>query len=209
MITDRSTFATAQENMTYDEQLLALTTKDHHPRLRLYLWPQTSMTYPMRSRKLFQTNTSIDHSPRITGGGILVHHHHDIVWAYTESIAHHPEHHPLKTKLTHLSQWIKHSFDSCNVSLSATPSQSIIKDPTYCLTYESPFELYDQGEKVSGMAIRKFRTTLIVQGIIHLHKTPATVAIPSLQLPQSKGVHSQKISPPLLIQRLFENFNLS
>ena len=206
MITLTAAFQTAKENMHFDETLLQHCQADGQPRLRIYTWNTSSLTYPKRSASLFDAYQTLDHSDRLTGGGIVCHAKNDLVWTFAQPIPNIKT--PLKTCLCALSDWIKTSLARHNLQVEKTIPTPIEKNILYCLTYESPYELYHNGQKIAGIAIRKFQNTHLVQGIIHREISPSFPELTALSLPKTQGLQAPHLTPEKLSQTLFENFTL-
>jgi lipoate-protein ligase A len=175
VIQNTQVFATATENMAFDVHLLELTQKDQKDRLRIYPWPQLSITVPLRSQ-VPEPLRHIDHAQRPSGGGLLVHFPQDLVWSYTTLL------HPPKSVLKKCSTWIIESAKSHQLPLTDSPIYT--QNIEFCHTYINPYESWILDHKFSGMAIRRFKESLLIQGIVHLNTQEATQAW-KRQLPEA------------------------
>jgi lipoate-protein ligase A len=159
-------FETAKENMAYDTQLL-MHLPDDRPMVRVYLWQTPGITVSFKQTCPAHM-AHIDHAIRPTGGGIVYHSPGDVVFALA-SHNHVPKQKPTHI-LTMISSKINHALALANVSLDAGPLPGL-KDPSFCQTYPTPFELSVNGKKICGLTIRQFKTNWLVQGIIHASPT--------------------------------------
>jgi lipoate-protein ligase A len=159
-----STFNTAPENMKEDERLFQSLSKGNSYIFRLYRWKTTGITYP-KGRPLDKALMSFDHSERLTGGGIVFHAPGDILFSLGFFHSHKG---PLKPLLTQVVNDIADIFLKAGLHPTFQPQKNPTFSPTYCTTYHSPFELYVHDEKVLGLAIRRVKDKLFIQGVIHI-----------------------------------------
>jgi lipoate-protein ligase A len=159
----RNSFPTAAQNMTFDGELLTKTLHDKETRIRLYCWESPGITYP-RQRPIAPEWETFDHGERPSGGGLVFHMPGDVVWAIATPIT---KGSTLSSYIEHAITWIERALLPCNIELHSHP-QSRPADIRYCNTYESPFERYLGTEKVLGIALRRHRSAVLLQGVIHL-----------------------------------------
>ena len=174
----RDSFATAAQNMRFDEHLLETFLKNSRdPVFRFYEWQNRGLTY---SEKRIPDSAllSIDHSPRVTGGGVVFHGPGDIVFSIIMGTKdpRFPKH--LKGKMVWVSDYVRTLFENVGVSLTMGSTNTMAQDIMFCNSYYNPYELYFGQEKVCGIALRKYRDAVVFQGVIHL--TSSFVHFPEL-----------------------------
>lgn len=160
-------FDTAQENMQWDaEQSLEFEAGYRQPVGRIYRWKNPGITIPQTKVGLW-TPLDCDWAPRITGGGVVFHCPGDIVFliAVHESESDWPR--SMKERLRRIQQWIVHHCEDEGFDVNCTNPSTGVVDHTYCQQYPNTFELDYQGSKCLGLAVRKFRTHWVVQGVLH------------------------------------------
>ena len=161
-------FSSAEENMKFDEKILD-EIKENERVERFYIWKKPGITYSFK-QQCPNNLKHIDHSVRLTGGGIVFHSPGDIVFSIASS-SNDPEYPKKPTeKLIILSQRIVKAMESSGIQLDQTMS-STKKDLTYCQTYPTPFEIAINQIKVCGLTIRQFKSKWLIQGIIHTQQT--------------------------------------
>ncbi len=161
---DHTAYSTAAENMAYDVKLLTKTSQDATTRIRVYTWKTPGITYP-KQRPIAAPWTGFDHGERPTGGGIVFHVPGDIVWSIATPLT---KGTTLTAFIERAVAWVETGLRLHGIQLHAiTPAPQT--DIRYCNTYESPFERYLGSEKVLGIALRRYRRTILLQGVIHLN----------------------------------------
>ncbi len=164
-------FKTAVDNMAYDEKLLKqLLQPDFSAThvLRTYLWPDIpGITYPGRIEPPSGLQ-HYDHSSRITGGGIVFHCPGDILFTYAAQYSK-----PIKPVLELFKTLIKNNLNHHGINVSEADSPPGKTHLDFCATYHSPYELYVHHHKILGLAVRRFKNTFIIQGILHNQPTAA------------------------------------
>lgn len=164
----RDSFATAAQNMRFDEELLAtFLMSSGDPVFRFYEWQNRGLTY---SEKRIPDSPllSIDHSPRVTGGGVVFHGPGDIVFSIIMSAKDPRFPRQLKGKMVWVSDYVRTLFENVGVLLTMGSANTMAQDIMFCNSYYNPYELYFGQEKVCGIALRKYRDAVIFQGVIHL-----------------------------------------
>jgi lipoate-protein ligase A len=163
-----TSFDTAQQNMDFDEQLL--TQQCGNERIeRYYIWKKPGITTSFK-QDCPDALRLMDHAKRLTGGGIVFHSPGDIVFSIISSK--YDTEFPKKPseKLNFVSKRIKTLLVQSDVTLDTMPSNGL-KDINYCQYYPTPFELSVHGKKICGLTIRQYKTTWMIQGIIHASKS--------------------------------------
>ncbi len=161
-------FISATKNMKFDEGLL------HNLNLmerieRFYIWKNPGITYSYKQKCPVEM-LSLDHSGRITGGGIVFHSPGDLVFSIASS-----NNDPIfpkksKDKLLLISKRIQHAFQAANINLDHN-KPLIEQDYNFCQSYPTPFEIIYKGNKICGLTIRQFKTNWLIQGVIHTKPT--------------------------------------
>ncbi|NDC82604.1 lipoate--protein ligase family protein [bacterium] len=160
--TDFSQFNSAQDNMDYDRLLAQRAQRI----ARLYEWPRAGITYPEK-RPGDSVGWDYDSADRPTGGGILFHSPGSIVFsivtpsALSNGVT-------IKSYLNQISTWITTALSASGYPTHLDSHYPEVVDTSYCATYYNPFEIRFDGEKVAALALRKWKSCLLVQGIIHV-----------------------------------------
>lgn len=170
-VTHTNTFASAAENMQFDEQLLSDLQNGAYPYFfRYYPWQTPGLTLP-KSVEVPEELLHYDRAHRSTGGGIVFHCPGDSVFSLGFFINDSRFPAKFKEKLHVISEWfgehlLKEGFETyCQVDTSER------YDRTFCTTYPNPFERYCNGHKVVAFAMKRTRDVFMVQGIIHRKAT--------------------------------------
>jgi lipoate-protein ligase A len=169
---DNTAFDTAIKNMSYDEQLIS---KLHQGEIdsffRFYNWNNISVTQSI-NRAIESEFVGVDHSYRITGGGLVFHCPGDIVF----SIGNRIKHNVLPQKLKERCQWLAKFLTSCLTNLNVPVN--VIGDVkgknqniNFCSSYHNPYEVALGSDKVIGLALKKTKYWIVFQGVIHMSKT--------------------------------------
>ncbi len=153
--------------MNYDQQLLDQVALSKERIFRVYPWKNSGITYSYK-QDLPEPLKAIDHSKRITGGGIVFHCPDDIVFSVTSTTEDPFFKKSLKSKLSQISKMIQVAFRKIEFELN-TQTVSKNNNIDYCQSYHNPFELYYKTKKVVAFSLRKTRQAFIIQGIIHLN----------------------------------------
>ncbi|MFC1770368.1 hypothetical protein ACFLZV_00635 [Candidatus Margulisiibacteriota bacterium] len=207
----RDSFASASENMLFDEEMFTKAQGlTHDPGsscqrfFRFYSWTQPSVTY-CHKRGLPCDFTDIDHSSRLTGGGLVFHSPGDLVFSCTSRIEDDFFPQKLKDKISVISRAVRNAFECFDIKLAAKPVNRLVDDIGFCKTYHNPFELYDNNEKIVGLTLRKAKAAFLIQGIIHLQKSPEIF----FRLPEkyhkylSKGLTEDNLHIEALTEQIF------
>lgn len=163
------TFATAAENMRFDEALMKQAAMAAGERFfRLYEWQKAGITYPEKRPFLPSGLQAYDRSSRVSGGGILFHSPGDLVFSFVARLddPFYPKR--LKEKMMFLCGLFKETLQSFGIEADRGTSSGKA-DLMFCNTYENPYEVFVKGEKICAFAFKKERHLFIVQGIVHLH----------------------------------------
>ena len=169
---DRTVFDTAIENMSYDELLIKnLQDEKINSFFRFYNWTTTSVTQSV-NRELVDEFIHIDHSYRVTGGGLVFHCPRDIVFSMGNVVKHDVLPHKLKERCQWLADFLTSCLQNLNVDVHVigeieTKNQNI----NFCSSYHNPYEVVLGSDKVIGLALKKTRHSIVFQGVIHMSKT--------------------------------------
>jgi lipoate-protein ligase A len=165
-------FLAAEENMHFDKELLfkaedlAASAEDIPVYVRAYEWTVPAITFSEK-QKLPADLKKHENSTRFTGGGILFHCPGDIIFSVVTSLKNKKFPEKIKDKAWSISGKVEAFLASCSIDVCKKENKALTKEREYCATYYSPYELYLGEQKVVGIALRKYRKCLLVQGIIH------------------------------------------
>ena len=163
-----NTFQTAFENMNYDQDLL----NELKPNTRIerfYSWQSPGITYSYK-QKCPESLSDIDHSNRLTGGGIVFHTPGDIVFSLVGWNDDPDYGQSMKGKLCVLSKRITSALKKSGIAIDSVATE-VVKDLNFCSTYPTPFEIAVNNQKIVGLTIRQFKLKWLIQGIIHTKPT--------------------------------------
>ncbi len=164
-ILSRIALPTAQANMDHDATIASQVSS---PTIRIYTWPTAGITYPQSRPGEVQT-WAIDSGHRPTGGGILFHSPGSIVFSIVVPISDCTLPRPIKSKLATVGSWLQESLNSAGFpTVPDTELPQHLQNRLFCASYHNPYELRSEGEKVAAMALRKSRSNVLIQGIIHV-----------------------------------------
>jgi len=150
--------------MAYDEHLLN-TLGAQHRHIRIYKWQTPGLTF--RNRLSLPSDLKhLDHSIRITGGGIVFHAPNDLVFSITSWIDDPLFKQKLKEKMKIVSGWFQSSLTHLNIPI--TLSQSSKTHIQYCASYSNPYELTFNNQKCVAITLKRQAKKIIIQGICHL-----------------------------------------
>lgn len=163
-----TSFQTPFENMNYDQDLL----NELKPNTRIerfYSWQSPGITYSYK-QKCPESLSDIDHSDRLTGGGIVFHSPGDIVFSLV-GWNNDPDYgQSMKGKLCLLSKRIRSALIKSGITIDKQVTE-VVKDLNFCSTYPTPFEIAVNNQKIVGLTIRQFKLKWLIQGIIHTKPT--------------------------------------
>mgnify|MGYP006102526681 CR=1 FL=1 len=162
ILIDSSCFDTAKENMDYDSTLLRQSQQIQKVQYRLYSWVKPSVTFSYHS-DLVEDLLTIDWSRRMTGGGIVFHCPDDVLLTVVCPF----EKGSVKAYLLRWAQLLQTVYLKQGVEVSLGGGQSVL-NRQFCQTYKSPYEGFFEGQKLWGMAVRKFKRSLLLHLIFHL-----------------------------------------
>ncbi|MGE4170597.1 MAG: hypothetical protein AB7F28_07760 [Candidatus Margulisiibacteriota bacterium] len=157
-------FKTAAENMAFDAHL-AQTCRPQERWIRWYTWENTSVTFG-HNQTLPEDLATIDAAKRLTGGGLVFHFPGDLLFTYAtdDQDPHLPK--SLAEKIGFFTERVQSRLRTLGLE-TTHPTPASPKNPHYCATYYSPYELAIGPDKVMGLTLRRLRKRLLVQGIIH------------------------------------------
>ena len=155
---DRQSFVLAKDNMDYDAALF----KKQEPFVRLYTWQSPGLTYAYRQTLPHDLQT-IDNSVRITGGGIVFHCPGDLVFSIALMLDG-----SFKACLQRIQAAVLKPLLLCQPHIQDTHASSGDINRAYCAGYHSPYELSVDHHKVFGIAAKKNKRHICVQGILHV-----------------------------------------
>lgn len=158
------TFDTAEKNMAFDEaQLHELAPQTRH--IRLYKWQTRGLTF-RKGLTLPSDLGNLDHSTRITGGGIVFHAPDDLVFSICSWVDDPVFNTKLKEKMKVVRDWFKTSLANLGVQLA--PPHSTETNIQFCASYTNPYELTYKNQKCLAITLKRHGKKLIIQGICHL-----------------------------------------
>jgi len=171
MIALTDVFETAKDNMDFDRGLVD-SARDPQTldcvKLRIYSWVKPGVTLSYR-QILPKDLGHIDHATRPTGGGILFHSPHDLVFAFVGNLSDPRFKGRLRDNMSFATVPIINALQANGITASQSISATPVKENRdFCQTYENPYEIHVNGEKIAGITIRRFRTHFLIQGLIHV-----------------------------------------
>ncbi|RAP26799.1 hypothetical protein DID78_06505 [Candidatus Marinamargulisbacteria bacterium SCGC AG-343-D04] len=165
-------FDSAEENMRYDDQLIAdLSEGKRESFFRFYRWQNRGITQSEK-RDIPKDFSHIDHAYRVTGGGVVFHCPGDIVFSagIPENYGSVPTR--LKERCLWFSTLIKNSLNANGIPVTLAGDQDTSgQNIQFCNSYHNPYECVLEGEKICGVALKKTRGYTVFQGVIHLNDT--------------------------------------
>jgi len=192
-------------NMAMDEALLEATSRLGQPVLRFYSWTQ-----PAASFGYFQKYVEVERlTPlrplvrRPTGGGIVP---HDADWTYSLSFPPGHEWYSLKAieSYRRIHAWLQAAFSRLHIRTELAPAADKAT-AGQCFSGYVQFDLLWEGKKIAGVAQRRRRDGLLIQG---------SVQPPALNLPrqawehatweilnETQGTREQVLEPDEILQR--------
>ena len=169
-ITD--TFETAHANMAFDEQLTEKALLNYtEPIFRFYEWPDIASLTFTKGKPIPNDLTTYDHAARLTGGGIVFHCPKDVVFCVIMGAQDPRFPKGAKAKMQWLSEQLKQILEEhfhLSVQMGGQEGPQNIQ---FCNSYPNPYELYVEGHKCCAIAVRKYRSLLVMQGVLHLQST--------------------------------------
>ncbi len=169
LVTHTDSFFTAEENMRFDDALLAnLDSGLISYFFRQYDWQQKSITHP-RSVVVPEPLLLLDHACRSTGGGIVFHCPGDTVFSMGFLLSDPRLPLRFKEKLGVISQWFGERLREEGFETETRSDHVAISNRNYCLAYPNPFERYYNGQKAVAFAMKRSKDRVMVQGVIHRH----------------------------------------
>jgi lipoate-protein ligase A len=153
-------------NMALDEALLEAMPRLQQPVLRFYGWTQPAATFGY-----FQKFSEVEATTRLrplirrpTGGGIVP---HDADWTYAAVFPPGHEWHSLKAEESYrrIHDWLRLAFAKMKVETELAPccKKSL---PGQCFVGHEKFDLLWRGEKIAGVAQRRNKLGLLIQGSV-------------------------------------------
>lgn len=163
----QDTFHTARENMSFDEYLIdqCLLHKDTRF-VRVYEWQQPGVTYP-EHRSLPVELHHLDHSPRVSGGGIVFHGKGDVVFSIISRLDDDLFPKKFKDKIDWISTFFRQCLIDSGFQVMRSHDEDRPQDINYCVTYSNPYEWIYRGNKVMGLAQRRYKNVFCSQGVIY------------------------------------------
>jgi len=160
-------FLTAEENMRFDDYLIDQCLLSKNTRyFRLYEWQTTGLTFP-KHRPLSKELKFLDHGARTTGGGVVFHGKGDFVFSIVSTL----EDDIFPLRFRDKIDWISSFFGQCitenNFKIDREPRKDDVSDSRYCISYSNPYEYFYKGQKILGLAQRKYKNVFCSQGIIY------------------------------------------
>jgi lipoate-protein ligase A len=181
----QSAFVLAAENMAEDERISNQFAAQVGPQgevpkgaikriVRVYTWQHAGLTIN-KDKELPHDLEHYDVSPRPTGGGIVFHAPGDVL--FTLVFAKHDPAFPkaLKEKTNVISATVQRALNTLDIQTKVTCEDKggCVSAPSapnlqFCKTYDTPFELSVDDEKICGITLKRYRTHFLVQGILHV-----------------------------------------
>lgn len=176
-------FVDAQTAMDHDRQLAETLSGDER-RFCLYTWGQRGVTYGFKQDVpdgLVGAGTDgsdgVEGGRRATGGGIVFHNPGDLVIACAAPLTDPTFPSRLHDKMAVIRDLFIDVFSKLSIPVAPRPEPPESDDPNwklFCSSYPNPYELFYENEKILALTLRRFKTSFLIQGIIHLHNNHQT-----------------------------------
>jgi lipoate-protein ligase A len=175
-------------NMALDEALLENVSRLGRPVLRFYGWTEPAATFGY-FQKYAEVAGATPLRPLIrrpTGGGIVP---HDADWTYSAVFPPAHEWHSLKAEESYrrIHDWLRLAFVELNVETELAP-HSKKSLPDQCFAGHEKFDLLWHGKKIAGVAQRRNRLGLLIQGSIQ----PPPIPLKRADFEEAMGVAGRK-----------------
>lgn len=161
-----TSFETAKDNMEYDARLFNACINSNERFFRLYQWKHCGITQSEK-RPIDELLIGYDCAYRLTGGGIVFHSPGDLVFSIGGRLGDDF----FSSKSSDIMKWVADLFYSSlqhfDVSVTFKATVSHEKNIQYCASYSNPYELYVNGSKVFGFALKRTRSHFLIQGVLH------------------------------------------
>src|SRR5580700_6663244 len=177
-------------NMALDEALLENASRLGKPVLRFYGWTEPAATFGY-----FQKFADVERATQLrplirrpTGGGMVP---HDADWTYSAVFPPNHEWHALKAEESYrrIHDWLRLAFAELNVETELAPAAKKSL-PGQCFAGHEKFDLLWQGKKIAGVAQRRNRLGLLIQGSVQ----PPPVALKRESFEQAMCAAARKRS---------------
>jgi lipoyl(octanoyl) transferase len=153
-------------NMALDEALLEAVSRPGKPVLRFYGWTEPAATFGY-FQKFSEVGRATLLRPLIrrpTGGGIVP---HDTDWTYSFTVPPDAGWYSLSAieSYQRIHEWIQSAFTKLNVATELAPccKKSV---PGQCFVGQEKFDLLRHGKKIAGVAQRRNKLGLLIQGSV-------------------------------------------
>ena len=173
-------FSGAQQMMD-DDRKMAETLPEGERHFCLYEWGDRGVTYGFKQDLPGDLGEGsalcIDGGRRATGGGIVFHNPGDLVIACAAPLHDGNFPNPLHQKMATIRDLFQRTFQVLNIDLNPRPCSKDDSDPNwkqFCASYPNPYELFYQDSKILALTLRRFKTSILIQGILHLHDNHRT-----------------------------------
>ena len=152
--------------MDFDARLFNACIESNERFFRLYQWMNCGITQSEK-RPIDELLMGYDCAYRLTGGGIVFHSPGDLVFSIGGRLGDDF----FSSKSSDIMNWVADLFYSSlqnlDVSVTFTSPVSHEKNIQYCASYSNPYELYVNGSKVFGFALKRTRSHFLIQGVLH------------------------------------------
>jgi len=157
--------------MAYDAQLLNHSQQQQTPFFRFYCWQHPGLT--QSNKKPLPVNLHhIDHAQRLTGGGLVFHCPGDIVFSHAAPIHTHLLPKSVKQRCQWFTTLIQNSLKQEQITTTLAPNLAKAdQNINFCAAYNNPYELTINQSKIMGLALKKTRDWIFIQGVIHTQPT--------------------------------------
>ena len=150
---------------------MAIELPDLERHLCLYEWTHPAISYGYTQSIPQDLNTSsLDSGRRATGGGIVFHNPGDLIFACAAPLSDPLFPKRLKHKMSTIRDLFIDVFLQFDIMLHSRENTDLDSQNTmFCSTYSNPYELFYNNQKILALTLRRFKSTLLIQGIIHLN----------------------------------------
>ena len=164
-----------QDAMDADTQMgIELPSDERH--LTLYEWPHRAISFGYKQNLPDDLNSAVeqkqlDGGRRATGGGIVFHNPGDLVFACAAPLNDPLFPDSLKDKMGVIRDQFKQCFLEQGLLLhprTHDPLENSMAKEVFCASYPNPYELFYNDSKILALTLRRFKHSVLIQGIVHL-----------------------------------------
>jgi len=199
----KASFSTAEANMRFDDDLLTACLEGTYPYFfRVYQWQSPALTQA-KNRDIPDALAELDSAFRSSGGGLVFHCPGDVVFSAALALKKGNSIKPLKGLLSAISTAVCDSLNDLSIpAVMAESADSSSKNIQFCTAYYSPYEVFVNGHKVLGVAAKRLKGHVFIQGLVYVNNSADFFPYPEFSSYFSAGCAKPAISS-VLQEKLF------